>query len=188
MGGGMQTIGVVLMIAGVILVLTLFGIFFYFLGVWIRALMSGARVTIWSLVGMKLRRVPPTVIVDARIRLIKAGRQMDTDSLEAHFMAGGDVINVVKALIAADKANIPLQFQKAAAIDLAGRDVFQAVQISVKPEVIDAPDPTKGPDKVGAVAKDGIQLWAKAKVTVRANIERLVGGAWTETEIGRAHV
>jgi len=154
-------------------------IFLHFLGVWIRALMSGARVPLGSLIGMKLRRVQPALIVDARIRLVKAGLSLPTDPLEAHYLAGGDVINVVNALIAADKANIELGFQRAAAIDLAGRDVFEAVKTSVNPKVIDCPDPSTGGGSgmLDAVAKDGIRLLVKARVTVRANIERLVGGA-----------
>lgn len=166
-------------------VLILVGIFFYFLKVWIRAAMSGARVSLFNLVGMKLRRVPPTLIVDARIRLVKAGLNLDTDALEAHYLAGGNVINVVQALIAADKANIDLSFQRAAAIDLAGRDVYDAVRTSVNPKVIDCPDPTKGTTMLDAVAKDGIRLLVKARVTVRANLERLVGGATEDTIIAR---
>lgn len=168
-----------------ILIIVLVGIFFYFLGVWIRALMSGARISIASLVGMKLRRVPPALIVDARIRLLKAGLNLATDQLEAHYLAGGDVINVVNALIAADKANIDLTFQRAAAIDLAGRDVLDAVKTSVNPKVIDCPDPASGSTMLDAVAKDGIRLLVKARVTVRANIDRLVGGAKEETIIAR---
>jgi uncharacterized protein YqfA (UPF0365 family) len=169
-----------------ILIITLVCIFFYFLGVWIRALMSGARVSIWSLIGLKLRRVPPSLIVDARISLIKAGLALSTDEMEAHYLAGGDVINVVKALIAADKANIDLSFQRAAAIDLAGRDVEEAVRTSVQPKVIDCPDPAKSTSgMLDAVAKDGIRLLVKARVTVRANIERLVGGAMEDTIIAR---
>jgi len=161
-------------------------IFLHFLGVWIRALMSGAKVPLGSLIGMKLRRVPPTLIVDARIRLVKAGLSLPTDPLEAHYLAGGDIINVVNALIAADKANIELSFQQAAAIDLAGRNVLEAVQTSVQPKVIDCPDPAKGGSgMLDAVAKDGIRLLVKARVTVRANIERLVGGAQEDTIIAR---
>ena len=177
---------VILLAIGAILVISLIGIFFYFLGVWVRALMSGARVTIWSLVGMKLRRVPPALIVDARIRLVKAGLQLSTDELEAHYLAGGDIISVVNALIAADKANMKLGFQLAAAIDLAGRDVLDAVQTSVNPKVIDCPDPAKSATgMLDAVAKDGIRLLVKARVTVRANLERLVGGAGEDTIIAR---
>jgi len=178
-----------IMIAAVlaaIVVLVIVVIFLNFLGVWVRALMSGARVPLASLIGMTLRRVPPTLIVDARIRLVKAGLTLSTDQLEAHFLAGGDVINVVRALIAADKANIELGFQRAAAIDLAGRDVLEAVQTSVQPKVIDCPDPGKSSTgMLDAVAKDGIRLLVKARVTVRANIERLVGGAQEETIIAR---
>jgi uncharacterized protein YqfA (UPF0365 family) len=161
-------------------------IFLHFFNVWIRALMSGAKVTLGSLVGMSLRRVPPNLIVDARIRLVKSGLQMETDPLEAHFLAGGDVITVVNALIAADKANLKLTFQRAAAIDLAGRDVLDAVRTSVNPKVIDCPDPKKGGSgMLDAVAKDGIRLLVKARVTVRANLERLVGGAGEDTIVAR---
>ncbi len=160
-------------------------IFFSFLKLWVQAVMSKARVPILTLVGMKLRKVPPSLIVDARIRLVKAGIEMPTDPLEGHYLAGGNVINVVQALIAADKAGIDLDFQKAAAIDLAGRDVYDAVKTSVNPKVIDCPDPKKGRETVDAVAQDGIQLRAKARVTVRANIDRLVGGATEETIIAR---
>jgi len=184
-GKALSSAVIVIIIVLAIGVLILLGVIIAFFKIWIRALASGARVTFGTLIGMKLRKVPASLIVDARIMAVKAGLTVTTNDLETHFLAGGNVIQVAKSLVAADKANIELSFQKAAAIDLAGRDVFQAVQISVKPEVIDAPDPTKGPDKVGAVAKDGIQLWAKAKVTVRANIERLVGGAWTETVVAR---
>ncbi|MBU1694697.1 MAG: flotillin-like protein FloA [Verrucomicrobia bacterium] len=166
-------------------VLVLIGLFFYFLKVWIRAAMSGARVSLFNLVGMKLRRVPPTLIVDARIRMVKAGLDLDTDAIEAHFLAGGNVINVVQALIAADKATIELSFQRAAAIDLAGRDVYDAVRTSVNPKVIDCPDPAKGTTMLDAVAKDGIRLLVKARVTVRANLARLVGGATEDTIIAR---
>ncbi|HOW97212.1 MAG TPA: flotillin-like protein FloA [Kiritimatiellia bacterium] len=175
----------VLFVLLAIAVLVLIGLFFYFLKVWIRAAMSGARVSLFNLVGMKLRRVPPTLIVDARIRMVKAGMDLQTDPLEAHYLAGGNVINVVQALIAADKANIDLSFQRAAAIDLAGRDVYDAVRTSVNPKVIDCPDPAKGTTMLDAVAKDGIRLLVKARVTVRANLERLVGGATEDTIIAR---
>ncbi len=176
------TIMVVLLALGA---LVLVGIFFSFLGTWVRALTSGARVTLFTLVAMKLRRVPPKIMVDARIRLVKAGLQLSTNELEAHYLAGGNVINVVQALIAADKANIELSFQQAAAIDLAGRDVYDAVRTSVNPKVIDCPDPAKGTNMLDAVAKDGIRLLVKARVTVRANLERLVGGATEDTIIAR---
>jgi len=181
----MANLGLIILILAIIVGLVFLGIFFSFLGVWIRALTSGARVSLFTLVAMKLRRVPPRVIVDARIRLAKAGLDMDTDMLEAHYLAGGNVINVVQALIAADKANIDLTFQRAAAIDLAGRDVYDAVRTSVNPKVIDCPDPTKGTSMLDAVAKDGIRLLVKARVTVRANLDRLVGGATEDTIIAR---
>ncbi|NQT92645.1 MAG: flotillin-like protein FloA [Lentisphaerae bacterium] len=177
---------VILMALAAIFIISLMGVFFYFLGVWIRALMSGARVSILSLVGMKLRRIPPALIVDARIQLVKAGLALSTDEMEAHVLAGGDIISVARALIAADKANIDLTFQRAAAIDLAGRNVLEAVQTSVQPKVIDCPDPNKSSSgMLDAVAKDGIRLLVKARVTVRANLERLVGGAQEETIIAR---
>ncbi len=169
-----------------IFALVMLGLFFYFLKVWIRALSSGASVSIFSLIGMKLRTVPPSLIVDARIRVIKAGLEVSSDLLEAHYLAGGDVINVVSALIAADKANIALTFKQATAIDLAGRDVLEAVRTSVNPKVIDCPEPGKtSTGMLDAVAKDGIRLLVKARVTVRANIERLVGGAWENTVVAR---
>lgn len=181
----MPTATVVIAILALIAIVFLF-IFLYFLSVWVRALMSGAKVSIFSLIGMKLRRVAPTLIVDARIRLVKAGLELDTDSLEAHYLAGGDVISVVNALIAADKAKIDLNFQRAAAIDLAGRDVLDAVRTSVNPKVIDCPMVTQGTTgMLDAVAKDGIRLLVKARVTVRANLERLVGGAGEDTIIAR---
>lgn len=159
--------------------------FLFFIRVWIRAWMSSARVSLFNLLGMKLRGVPPALIVDARIRAVKAGLPLTTDAMEAHYLAGGNVIKVVQALIAADKANIELSFQRAAAIDLAGRDVYDAVRTSVNPKVINCPDPEKGEDKLDAVAKDGIRLLVKARVTVRANLERLVGGATEDTIIAR---
>lgn len=176
----------ILLVALALIVLILGFVFIYFFGVWIRAFSSGARVSIVSLVGMRLRRVPPTLIVDARIRLVKAGLELNTNELEAHYLAGGDVINVVQSLIAADKAQITLGFKRAAAIDLAGRDVYEAVRTSVYPKVIDCPDPaTSTTGMLDAVAKDGIRLLVKARVTVRANLEKLVGGATEETIIAR---
>ncbi len=174
-----------LLILALVILIPVF-IFLYFIRIWIRAAMSGARVRLWNLLGMKLRRVHPALIVDARIRLVKAGLEVDTDSLEAHFLAGGDVIRVVQGLIAADKANIEMGFQRAAAIDLAGRDVLEAVQTSVKPKVINCPVPEESTSGwLDAVAKDGIRLLVRARVTVRANINRLVGGAGEETIIAR---
>jgi uncharacterized protein YqfA (UPF0365 family) len=155
-------------------------LFFYFVPVrlWIAALFSGARVGIPQLIAMRLRRVNPSIIVDARISAVKAGLSITTDELEGHYLAGGNVNTVIRALISASKADIKLDFNKAAAIDLAGRDVFEAVQMSVNPKVITTP-------KVTAMAKDGIQLSAISRVTVRANIDKLVGGAGEETVLAR---
>jgi len=171
-----------------LVVLFILGLVFQVMGIWLRAAVSSARVPVWSLIAMKFRRVNPSLIVDARIRLAKAGLMISEDLLEAHFLAGGDVINVVNALIAADRANIRLDFKKATAIDLAGRDVLEAVRTSVNPKVIDCPSSkpgSGGPTMLDAVAKDGIRLLVKARVTVRANIDRLVGGANEETIIAR---
>ncbi|MBL4652058.1 MAG: flotillin-like protein FloA [Flavobacteriales bacterium] len=145
---------------------------------WFQAVVSGAKVSMFQLIFMRFRKVPPSLIVNARINAKKAGIDISTDMLESHYMAGGNVLNVVNALISADKANIALDFQAATAIDLAGRDVLEAVQMSVNPKVIDTPPVT-------AVAKDGIQLIAKARVTVRANIKQLVGGAGEDTILAR---
>jgi len=145
---------------------------------WIEALSAGVRVGMPYLVGMRLRKVSPPAVVRPLIWATKAGIPLSVDDLEAHYLAGGEVDRVVRALISADKANIELGFQQAAAIDLAGRDVFEAVQVSVNPKVINTP-------KVAAMAKDGIQLIAQARVTVRANINRLVGGAGEDTILAR---
>jgi uncharacterized protein YqfA (UPF0365 family) len=145
---------------------------------WVAAWASGAPVGMFTLVAMRLRRVPPGTVVTARISAVKAGLDISINDLEAHFLAGGNVVRVVNAMISADKANIPLPFQRAAAIDLAGRNVLEAVQMSVLPKVIQTP-------KIAAVAKDGIQLIAVCLVTVRTNIDRLVGGAGEETIIAR---
>ncbi len=176
------TIGIV--IGAIFLILFLLLIFKYG-WLYIQALASGANVALLQLVGMTLRRVNARIIVDSRIMAKKAGLDYDTPQLEAHYLARGNVPNVIRALIAADKAKIDLGFDRACAIDLAGRDVLDAVKTSVNPKVIDCPDPTKGRQTIDAVAMDGIQLKAKARVTVRANIERLVGGATEETIIAR---
>lgn len=147
-------------------------------GLWISALAANVRIGIITLIGMRLRRVPPAKIVNPLIKAVKAGLGVTVNQLEAHYLAGGNVDRVVNALIAAERANIPLAFERAAAIDLAGRDVLQAVQMSVNPKVIETPI-------VSAVAKDGIEVKAIARVTVRANIDRLVGGAGEETVIAR---
>jgi len=148
------------------------------LGLWISALAAGVRIGILNLIGMRLRRVIPSRIVIPLIKATKAGLDIDVNKLEAHYLAGGNVDRVINALIAAQRANIPLEFERAAAIDLAGRDVLLAVQMSVNPKIIETP-------KVSAVAKDGIEVMAKAKVTVRANLDRLVGGAGEETILAR---
>ncbi len=152
---------------------------------WMAASFAGVKVRMFNLVAMRIRRVPPPIIINCMVMAHKAGLDISTDRLEAHFLAGGNVQLVVRALIAADKANISLPFERACAIDLAGRNILEAVQMSVRPKVIDAPDPTKGKATVAAVAMDGIQLSAKAKVTVRTNLDRLVGGAGEETIIAR---
>ncbi|WP_206424084.1 flotillin-like protein FloA [Vaginisenegalia massiliensis] len=163
-----------------ILVLLFILLFFRFVpvGLWITAYFSGVKVGIGDLVGMRLRRVAPAKIINPLIKATKAGLKIDTNQLEAHYLAGGNVNMVIDALIAAQRANIDLEFEQAAAIDLAGRNVFEAVQVSVNPKVIETP-------VIAGVAMDGIEVKAKAKVTVRANIERLVGGAGEETIIAR---
>ncbi len=165
-----------------IIVASLIGlwILFYFIpiGLWFQATISGARISLLQLIFMRWRKVPPSVIVNAMINSKKAGLNLSSDELEAHYLAGGKVQAVVNSLISADKANINLNFKAATAIDLAGRDVFEAVQMSVNPKVITTP-------KVSAVAKNGIQLFVIARVTVRTNINQLVGGAGEETVIAR---
>ncbi|MCU0390582.1 MAG: flotillin-like protein FloA, partial [Thermoflexibacter sp.] len=155
-------------------------VFLHFVPVnlWITALFSGVRVGLFDLVFMRIRKVPPRLIVDSMITSTKAGLNITLSDLETHYLAGGHVPSVIKALISAEKANIDLSFKQAAAIDLAGRDVFDAVQISVNPRVINTPEVT-------AVAQDGIQLIVKARVTVRASIAQLVGGAGEETILAR---
>ncbi|MCO6468161.1 MAG: flotillin-like protein FloA [Bacteroidales bacterium] len=163
-------------------VASLFGLWliFYFIpvGLWFSALVSGVRISLLQLVLMRWRKIPPAIIVNSLIAATKAGLKLNRNELEAHYLAGGRLKSVVNALISADKANMGLDFKAATAIDLAGRDVFEAVQMSVNPKVINAPP-------VAAVAKDGIQLIAKARVTVRANIHQLVGGAGEDTVIAR---
>jgi uncharacterized protein YqfA (UPF0365 family) len=157
-----------------------FFLFMYFVpvGLWITAIFAGVKVTIGELIGMRIRKVPPSIIVNSLITATKAGLNVTTNDLETHYLAGGNVPNVIRALISADKANISLSFKQATAINLAGRDVFEAVQISVNPKVINTP-------KVAAVAADGIQLIAIARVTVRASLAQLVGGAGEETILAR---
>ena len=153
---------------------------------YVRSLLTNAGVNLLDMVGMSLRRVSPATIVNARVNLVQARIQdIGKQDLEAHFLAGGNVRRVVSSLIAADRAKIPLDFETAAGIDLAGRDLLDAVQTYVTPKVIDCPNPTSGKSEVAAVAKDGIQVLAKARVTVRTNLNRLVGGAGEETIIAR---
>ncbi len=154
-------------------------------GLWLQARLSGAKVSIPQLIGMSLRKVNSRTIVVNRITAMRAGVHVTTEDLESHYLAGGRVPNVVRAMIAANRANIDLSFKVATAIDLAGRDILEAVQTSVNPKVIDCPEAASGKSTVDAVAQDGIQLKAKARVTVRANIERLIGGATEETIIAR---
>jgi len=171
-------------IAGVILLIVLI-IMFNFVGLYIRALVSGAHVSFIELIGMRIRNVNPTVIVNARIQAMRAGLNISTQEMESHVLAGGNVIRVINAMIAANKANIELPWRTATAIDLAGRDILDAVQTSVNPKVIDVPNPALGRQTIDAVAKNGIQLKVKARVTVRTNIKSLVGGATEETIIAR---
>lgn len=172
---GLATLFVLVIIGFLFLV-----IFFRFIpiGLWIRAAASGVRVSFMTLFGMRFRKVDPARIVDPLITATKAGLRLSINELEAHYLSGGNVARVVNALISADKAGIALSFKQATAIDLAGRDVLEAVQVSVNPKVITTP-------KVAAMAKDGIQLLALARVTVRANVDRLVGGAGEETILAR---
>jgi uncharacterized protein YqfA (UPF0365 family) len=175
-----QQLGPFMVVIALIGGLVVFSLFMYLIpvGLWIEALAAGVRVGLTNLVGMRLRKVSPAQVVRPLVKASKAGIPLNTDMLEAHYLAGGNVDRVVNALIAADKAGIALDFKKATAIDLAGRDVLEAVQVSVNPKVIQTP-------KVAAMAKDGIQLIAIARVTVRANINRLVGGAGEETILAR---
>jgi uncharacterized protein YqfA (UPF0365 family) len=167
-------IGVLVAIAALVIVFVMisYGM------LWLQSIVSGARVGLWTIVFMRLRKVPSKLIVESKIMAVKAGIDLDTSALEAHYLAGGNVMRVIQALIAADKASIQLTFKKATAIDLAGRNVLEAVQMSVNPKVIETP-------LVAAMAKDGIQLKAISRVTVRANIDRLVGGAGEETILAR---
>lgn len=167
----------IIIIVGILIFLTLL-FSFVPVGLWITAYFSGVKIGLFTLVGMRLRKVIPSRIVRPLIKSTKAGIHIDVDGLEAHYLAGGNVNTVVDALIAAQRANIELPFERATAIDLAGRNVLEAVQVSVNPKVIETP-------RVAAVAKDGIEVMTKARVTVRANIERLVGGAGEETIIAR---
>ncbi len=166
------------LIAVVVIIAIIVFLTFVPIGLWISAIAASARVSIGSMIGMRFRRISPARVVMPYIKATKAGLKLSSNEMEAHVLAGGNIDRVIDALIAAESANIPLEFESARAIDLAGRDVLQAVKISVNPKVIETP-------VVAAIAKDGIELRAKARVTVRANIERLVGGAGEETIIAR---
>ena len=172
-----ENLGYIIILGLIVLVIVLF--FSYVpVGLWVSALAANVKVSIFNLIGMRLRRVSPKQIVIPLIKATKAGLDLGVNELEAHYLAGGDVDSVVNALIAAERAGINLPFEKAAAIDLAGRDVFEAVKMSVNPKVIETP-------KISAVAQNGIELLVKARVTVRANLERLVGGAGEATILAR---
>jgi len=182
-----QTTTILWVAAGALLLLVLF--LLSFLTVWVRARLAGAEVALFDLVGMRLRGVPYSVIVDAKIAAEKAGLPLDTDKLDAHYLAGGNIVQTVQALIAAQKAGLSLDWNRACAIDIATRgtnkSVLEAVLNSVSPKVIDCPNPASGRTTIDAVAKDGIQVKVKARVTVRTNLERFVGGAQEETIIAR---
>jgi len=175
--GSDQVILILVVIVGVA-ILAFFLIFMRLFGLWLSAQLAGVRISLLQMILMRWRRVDPLAIVDNMVTAHKAGIPLTRDQLEAHYLAGGNIKRVVNALVSADKANIPLDFKSATAIDLAGRDVFEAVQMSVQPKVIESPPVT-------AVAKNGIQLVARVRVTVRANIQKLVGGAGEETILAR---
>jgi uncharacterized protein YqfA (UPF0365 family) len=184
LGLSQQVIFGILIILGIaVLIFAL--VMLKFARLWLQAYFSRADVRLSELIGMWLRKVDMRTIVLSKITAVQAGLKLTTNDLESHYLAGGRVPNVVRALIAADRANIELSFKTATAIDLAGRDILDAIQTSVNPKVIDCPDPKKGKETIDAVAQDGIQLRAKARVTVRTNIQRLVGGATEETIIAR---
>ena len=174
----MPEFAITLSIAIIIILFIILFFTFIPVGLWITAYFSGVKISMGTLIGMKLRRVVPSRIVNPLIKATKAGLNLGADQLEAHYLAGGNVNTLIDALIAAERANIALGFERGAAIDLAGRNVLEAVQVSVNPKVIETP-------QISAVAKDGIEVMVKARVTVRANIERLVGGSGEETIIAR---
>ena len=179
-----ETMQIVLIVVALVAFLFLIFVVKY-LNLYVKALFSNASVSIFELIAMSLRKVNAGLIVNNRIRLVQAGIDIPRKELETHYLAGGEVNRVVEALISADRAGIALDFRQAAGIDLAGRDVRDAVHLSVHPKVIDCPDPQKGKTKISAVAGDGIELLATARVTLRANLQRLVGGATEETIIAR---
>src|SRR5437879_1782189 len=181
--GGVEISALFIILAIVVLVLLF--VMGKFISLWFQAFVSGTPISLFNIIGMSLRKIPPRTIVNARINSYKAGlKQVTVADLETHYLAGGRVLDVVAALIAAEKANIPLDWKRATAIDLAGRDILEAVKTSVNPKVIDCPDRSHG-DYITGVAKDGVQLKCRARVTVRTNIAQLVGGATEETIIAR---
>lgn len=182
---GVNAIWVVAGIVGLIIAAIVFIIFLSFIRLWIQCFLTGAKIGIWDLVGMKLRNVDYGMIVRQKIALVQAGVKVSTQELEAHYLARGNVPKTATAVIAAHKAGIDLPWRVAAAIDLAGRDILDAVKTSVNPKVIDCPDPAKGRPTLDGVCKNGIQLKARARVTVRTKLDRLVGGATEETIIAR---
>jgi uncharacterized protein YqfA (UPF0365 family) len=185
----MNSIPLVFAIPLVVVVLIVAGVFVSFIGVWLKARLNGAPVGILTLLGMRLGGVPYSLVVDARITAVKAGIEVTTDKISAHFLAGGNVVPTVQALVAAQKAGITLDWDRACAIDLAtkgsGKSVGEAVRTSVDPKVIDCPNPESGRTTIDGVAKDGIQVKVKARVTVRTHLDRFVGGAKEETIIAR---
>ncbi|MFT3786248.1 MAG: flotillin-like protein FloA [Tepidisphaeraceae bacterium] len=175
---------IALIVIGIV-ALVLFIVLFNFIGLWIQAMVSGAKVSFFDLIGMSLRKINSRAVVSARIQATRAGLNISQGEMESHILAGGNLMRVINSMIAANKAGIDLSWQNATAIDLAGRDIFEAIQTSVNPRVIDVPNPSLGRTTIDAVAKNGIQLKVKARVTVRTNIKRLVGGATEETIIAR---
>lgn len=174
-----------ILIASALVAVVVIGLLGRFIGLWFQAFVSGTPIPLFNIIGMSLRKIPPRIIVNAHINAHKAGlKEINVADLETHYLAGGRVIDVVAALIAAQKANIPLDWKRATAIDLAGRDILDAVRTSVNPKVIDCPDRQRS-DFITGVAKDGVQLKCRARVTVRTNISQLVGGATEETIIAR---
>jgi len=186
--GDQNSMGAVLVVVAIIVIIVALVIFlmaFQFIGLYVRARVSGASVRFMELLGMRLRKVNALLIVNSRIQAIRAGLNVTQTEMESHLLANGDVPRVINAMIAAYKANIDLDWRTATAIDLAGRDILDAVQTSVNPKVIDVPNPQFGQPTIDGVAKDGIQLKVKARVTVRTNIKSLVGGAGEETVVAR---
>ena len=185
----MNSMPLVFLIPLIVVVLIVAGVFISFVGVWLKARLNGAPVGLLSLLGMRLGGVPYSLVVDARITAVKAGIEVTTDKISAHFLAGGNVVPTVQALVAAQKAGIVLDWDRACAIDLAtkgsGKSVVEAVRTSVDPKVIDCPNPDSGRTTIDGVAKDGIQVKVKARVTVRTHLDRFVGGAKEETIIAR---